>query len=316
MIKKYYSPSQVIKLSNDDLDFEDLRDLCFRGVLTPCIYFEGNLVCLSSQRYQMSSNGPVAHMQEVIWTHRFKGYIHFKKLADYLDPSYNQLADPFFEVDKVVEYISEPENYAQRIPIPINQILKAFPRQIDDDIREIRWLVEDMSFQGNHFEPRNIKFPREEVEQLLTPPPEVKLEIPSKKSDLINAIEKFERRIGLKTNNYNLPDFIANQIQDEETNSIVDTNLDHDEPKEQIQSEMNNLLTSYTTPALEALRGVIVNFWIDFDPTRDIPPKQITVIDWIKENYPEVQANDICTYIDKICRHKNAKRGGNTKRKS
>lgn len=71
---------------------------------------------------------------------------------------------------------------------------------------------------------------------------------------------------------------------------------------------------TYTTPALEAVNGVIKKFWQDYDPenNRDIP-KQSTVADWIKKNYPEIQANDICTYIDKICRHPNAKKGGNKK---
>ena len=71
---------------------------------------------------------------------------------------------------------------------------------------------------------------------------------------------------------------------------------------------------TYTTPALDALYGVIEEFWKNYDPNNNQPPpKQSTVASWIKANYPDIQASDICTYIDKICRHPTAKKGGNTK---
>lgn len=71
---------------------------------------------------------------------------------------------------------------------------------------------------------------------------------------------------------------------------------------------------TYTTPSLEALQGVIKEFWINYDPEgNQPPPKQSVVESWIKANYPDIQANDICKYIDKICRHPTAKKGGNTK---
>ena len=71
---------------------------------------------------------------------------------------------------------------------------------------------------------------------------------------------------------------------------------------------------TYTTPALDALYGVIDEFWKNYDPNNNQPPpKQSTVASWIKANYPDIQASDICTYIDKICRHPTAKKGGNTK---
>ena len=70
------------------------------------------------------------------------------------------------------------------------------------------------------------------------------------------------------------------------------------------------------TPALKALCGVIKEHWINYDPNSDLPaPKQTTVTDWIKKNYPDIQADDMCRYIDKICRHPKAKRGGNVKLK-
>ena len=71
---------------------------------------------------------------------------------------------------------------------------------------------------------------------------------------------------------------------------------------------------SYTTKPLEALHGVINEFWINYDPDKNQPPpKQDTVASWIRANYPDVQGKELCVYIDKICRHPTAKTGGNTK---
>lgn len=82
--------------------------------------------------------------------------------------------------------------------------------------------------------------------------------------------------------------------------------------------DYNNIILlpepTYTTPALEAIQGVVHEFWISYDPdSNQPPPKQSTVTEWIKENHPNIQAADICKYIDKICRHPSAKNGGNRK---
>lgn len=73
---------------------------------------------------------------------------------------------------------------------------------------------------------------------------------------------------------------------------------------------------TYTTPALEAVNGVIQEFWADYNPDKNqSTPKQDVVASWIMANYPDVQGKELCIYIDKICRHPTAKRGGNTKLK-
>lgn len=84
------------------------------------------------------------------------------------------------------------------------------------------------------------------------------------------------------------------------------------------QSQHSNFILlpepTYTTPPLEALHGVINEFWINYDPnTNQPPPKQDVVASWIIANYPDVQGKELCVYIDKICRHPTAKKGGNTK---
>lgn len=68
---------------------------------------------------------------------------------------------------------------------------------------------------------------------------------------------------------------------------------------------------NYSTPALECLNAVIVEFWAGYDPGSNMPPpKQETVISWIKTNHPDISAKQIQEAIDKICRHPSAKTGG------
>jgi len=110
----------------------------------------------------------------------------------------------------------------------------------------------------------------------------------------------------LKKNDYLEPrqqvEIQANQVQ----NHHQETILNNDAP----------LLPepTYTTPALDALNGVIQEFWISYSPDHNQPPpKQDVVASWIMANYPDVQGKELCVYIDKICRHPTAKKGGNTK---
>lgn len=72
--------------------------------------------------------------------------------------------------------------------------------------------------------------------------------------------------------------------------------------------------STYTTPPLEALHGVINEFWVNYNPNENQPPpKQDVVANWIMANYPDVQSKGLCIYIDKICRHPIARNGGNRK---
>ncbi len=49
--------------------------------------------------------------------------------------------------------------------------------------------------------------------------------------------------------------------------------------------QVNTMITQvdpnqYLTPALKAIKGVIQEFWIKYNPETDIAPKQSTVMDW------------------------------------
>lgn len=74
-------------------------------------------------------------------------------------------------------------------------------------------------------------------------------------------------------------------------------------------------ITTYKTPALNALYGVINEFWKDYDVKSNMPaPKQDYVKKWISLEYPEIDTDYMQKAIDKICRHPDAKNGGNYKR--
>jgi hypothetical protein len=66
----------------------------------------------------------------------------------------------------------------------------------------------------------------------------------------------------------------------------------------------------YTTPALDVVNAVVKEFWVGFDSETMSPPKQDTVVAWIKENYIHISSKQMQEAIDKICRHPSAKTGG------
>lgn len=173
VLKSYYSTEELLQLINEEssqnLSYKDLKDLCLRGSLTPAIYFEGNIVCIREERYQSSpvKSDPVVHIEEVNWSRIFKGYIHFSKLMDYLDPNQSNHSDVFFNIDKIIEFIIQPATYAPLLPLSKNEYLKAFPRMIDDDIQEKRWLREISHFKGNPFRTKDIVFHKDEIDTLL-----------------------------------------------------------------------------------------------------------------------------------------------------
>ncbi|WP_326519012.1 hypothetical protein [Acinetobacter sp. CAAS 2-6] len=170
-MKSFYSIEEVISASENTLSINDIKHYCRIGKLHPCIYFEGNLVCIGKERYQDSSckTGLVAHAEEVKWSMIFTGYIHFSELIDHLDPNQASDSGTFFNVDKIIEFITQPTTYAPLLPLTRNEYLKAFPRMIDDDIKDIKWLREATHFEGNTFYPRDILFHHSEVDALFSP---------------------------------------------------------------------------------------------------------------------------------------------------
>lgn len=371
MLKSYYSAEEVLQLLNKksslNLSYKDLKDLCLRGKLTPAIYFEGNIVCIHEERSpnEIDARELGPHERSVSWTSIFKGYLHSRDFLDFLESSTvsNPKTDVFFRFEKIIECL-ESENEIKLLNQ--NEYLKAFSRMTDDDIRNIRWLIEAHHFEGNPFSSTEIVFHHSEVDALFSAKNNIaavnsdtpnfyntngiqapaqeeyiveffkgskplsvsdqidkmshqikKLE--NEKKEHLEKIGRLELEIDIKNDdiikacvNNGLLSAIVKKLENKQSITVDD--LTHLQ-KNGLCETINNQKI-YTTPALEALYGVIKEHWVNYDPDNHTPPKQGTVADWIKDNYAEVQASDICIYIDKICRHPKAKRGGNIKRKA
>ena len=174
MLKSYYSAEEVLQLlnkkSSPNLSYKDLKDLCLRGKLTPAIYFEGNIVCIHEERSpnEIDTRELGPHERSVSWTSIFKGYLHSRDFLDFLESSTvsNPKTDVFFRFEKILECL-ESENEIKLLNQ--NEYLKAFSRMTDDDIRNIRWLIEAHHFEGNPFSSTDIVFHHQEVQRLLDP---------------------------------------------------------------------------------------------------------------------------------------------------
>ena len=69
---------------------------------------------------------------------------------------------------------------------------------------------------------------------------------------------------------------------------------------------------SYTTPAINIMDKVITEFWLDYNPNQSAPKQEI-IVRWITGNFDGV-SKALALNIDKVCRHSDAKKGGQYKR--
>lgn len=165
-MQKVFSLNELIDASENKLTIHTIKDYCRRGELHPCIYFEGNIVCINEERSQDSidKRDPVAHIETVSWARKFKGYISASNFIDYITYTDPNTSDVFFNIEKIIEHIPSINDFP---PLQKDEYLKAFPPLIDDDIQEKRWLREIAHFEGNAFRASEIVFHVFEVEKLL-----------------------------------------------------------------------------------------------------------------------------------------------------
>ena len=165
-VQKVFSLNELIATSENKLTIHTVKDYCRRGELHPCIYFEGNLICIHEERFQDSidKRDPVAHIETVSWARKFKGYISASNFIDYIAYTDSNTSDVFFNIGKIIEYIPVINDFPT---LQKNEYLKAFPSLIDDDIQEKRWLYEINDFKGNTFKAHEIVFHISEVEKIL-----------------------------------------------------------------------------------------------------------------------------------------------------
>lgn len=78
------------------------------------------------------------------------------------------------------------------------------------------------------------------------------------------------------------------------------------------QSHSDIVEYSYATPAMAIMNEVITEFWTNYDPSQPAP-KQSTITAWIISNFENISPA-LALNIDKVCRHSDAKSGGQYKR--
>lgn len=164
-MQEIFSLQEIIAVSENKLSANKIKYHCRRDELHPCIYFEGNIVCIEEERFQPSIDpkSPVAHIEHVSWSMQFKGYVHASNFINYIDHPDPRAGDVFFNIDKIVEFLTQPTTYAPLLPLSSDQYLRAFPRMMDDDIQEKKWLNESFSFEGNPFLANDIVFTLKEL---------------------------------------------------------------------------------------------------------------------------------------------------------
>lgn len=216
-MQKLFSLNEIIDASENKLSIHTIKDYCRRGELHPCIYFEGNIVCIHDERFQnnIDKRDPVAHIETVSWARKFKGYISASNFIDYIAHTDAQASDVFFNVTKIIEHISLINDFPL---LQKDEYLKAFPPIIDDDIQEKRWLYEINDFKGNIFKAHEIVFHVSEVEKLLlthSKPPQSPVKFLNNTEDLgdENLQEEensnIKKRINLKDMLEDMDDYIS-----------------------------------------------------------------------------------------------------------
>lgn len=81
---------------------------------------------------------------------------------------------------------------------------------------------------------------------------------------------------------------------------------------EQRQLTQPDINSTYTTPAIEVMNAVINEFWLNYNPNKPAP-KQSSVTTWITDHYKDI-SKALALNIDKVCRHPEAKAGGQFKK--
>lgn len=133
--------------------------------------------------------------------------------------------------------------------------------------------------------------------------------------ELQAQIAQMRDNVGLNNNH---PSTAELQANDDEIVKLQTQLKAKDERIAELERQLNERSTpanyalsvensSYTTPFIDALNGVIQEFWINYQE-HHIPPKQDTVISWIMEHYNLSRAG--AKAIEQVARPAKAKTGG------
>ncbi|HCV3099045.1 TPA: hypothetical protein OV534_003090, partial [Acinetobacter baumannii] len=126
-----YTLDELLVASENKLNISTIKHHCRLGELHPCLYFEGNIICIHEERFQngLDKRDPIAHSRTVSWSKAFKGYIYVTDFIDYIDHSNSETGGVFFDVEKIIDYISPNTEFPY---LKQDEYLKALPKMIDD----------------------------------------------------------------------------------------------------------------------------------------------------------------------------------------
>lgn len=163
-MKEFYTLEEVLSISNEPLSLFDIINYCRKGWLHPCVYLDGNLVCIEETRkhYGHDKRDYPVHLSEAKWHVPFQGYVYSQTLVEQL-----RLTEEIFnlvKIEKVVSQYSEtPVNEPEH-----DQYLYVYERRLDDDIKDFFWIkdMNDGKYNGIEYYKQDIVFHLDELKRI------------------------------------------------------------------------------------------------------------------------------------------------------
>ncbi len=163
-MKNFYTLEEVLSASDEPLSLLDIIDYCRRSMLHPCVYLDGNLVCIEETREHHSEDKRdyPEHVVEAKWHVPFQGYVFSQDLIEQLR-SKNQTFN-LLKIDQIISQYSEiPLNEPE-----LNQSLHIYERRYDDDVKDFFWIrdMKDEEYKGIEYSKKEIVFHIEELKRI------------------------------------------------------------------------------------------------------------------------------------------------------
>ena len=163
-MKEFYTLEEVLTTSEAPLSLLDIIGYCRKGVLHPCVYLHGNLVCIEETRehYSADKRDYPVHNMEAKWHVPFQGYVYSQNLIDQLrssDDTFN-----LCNIEKIVcQYSEKPVN-----ELGDNQRFYLYEPRLDDDVKDFFWLkdIKSAEYKGVQYCKKDIVFHIEELERI------------------------------------------------------------------------------------------------------------------------------------------------------
>lgn len=133
---------------------------------------------------------------------------------------------------------------------------------------------------------------------------------------LEDALEKIDRlEQSQATGSFSMGNPTVAHGEDKTYEQVVEALTTANDQIAKLKSQLEQSTTdkrSYTTPAMNVMDKVITKFWLDYNPNQSAPKQEI-IVRWITGNFDGV-SKALALNIDKVCRHSDAKKGGQYKK--